>query len=118
MRVLLKLLLLIVCFLSTTLINTSAAEIDIVQNLSKMNNAEVSVLNDNENYFIVANNNNYEISIARKDSNNNYNNDRNNSIHYLSEWNVHSFAKSSPNDFGKNYKISSYLKNIVCIRAP
>lgn len=118
MRVLLKFILFIICFITATLTNINAAELGIIQNIPSMNNSAIAILDETEDYHLIANNNNYEISVARKEANNDYNDDKNNSISYFSTLNIYLFVKSSPNDFGKDYKISSYLKNIVCIRAP
>lgn len=118
MRVILRFILLIIFFLSATLVNIRPAEDKHVQNYGEINSSKISILDDSENYYLVASNNNYEISTARKEANTDLNDDRNKAAGFIKSWEMISYAESSHSDVGEKHKISSYLENIICIRAP
>ena len=118
MRALLRLLFLIISFISVSVGTLYATEIAPVCESIVSSNSEFVLLDDSEDYYLVANNNNYEISVARKEANNDFSDERNKTKVFDNLWNIDSYAEDSHSLLGKNYKISSYLKNVICIRAP
>ena len=117
MRVLLRILFFILCLFQSVFINVQAGETCNLIHDDNYSKSVYEIINDSENYYLIINNNNYEISVLSQSRDKDFYKGKNSFCKTNSSIELNKLAEQSHYKLSQNHKISSYL-NELCIRAP
>ena len=117
MRVLLKILFFILCLFQSVFTNIQTAEACNFIHDDNYSKTIYEIINNSEEYFLITNNNNYEITILGQKRDKDFNKDDSSFCKTNSALALKELAEQSHYNLSTNHKISSYL-NELCIRAP
>lgn len=117
MRVLLKILFFILCLFQSVFTNIQTAEACNFIHDDNYSKTIYEIISDSENYYLITNNNNYEISILNQNRDKDFSKSEGFFCKQNSSIALNKLAEQSHNTLSTNHKISSYL-NEICARAP